>query len=96
MSSLEITHSYRAFLRAGLRAIHFSKPARYTLVSRLRMAFTKNPASAYDRQKVIHTLEFLEYARKETGLEHKIVKNLLLVWYNQDRGGKGKLTAKIL
>jgi hypothetical protein len=96
MSSVEVTHSYRALLRAGLRAIHFSKPARYTLVSRLRMAFTKNPRSAYDQQKVARTLEFLEYARKETGLEHKIVKNLLLVWYNQDKGGKGKQTSKIL
>jgi hypothetical protein len=89
MSSQEIRHSYRAVLRASLRAIQFAKPARYTLVSRLRLAFTKTPASAYNPHKITNTLEFLEYARAQTGLEHKIVKNLLLVWWNQDKGGKG-------
>jgi len=96
MSNQEILHTYRAVLRASLRAIHFAKPARYTLVSRLRLAFTKNPTSAYSPQKVANTLEFLEYARTQTGLEHKILKNLLFVWWNQDKGGKGKFSAKPL
>jgi hypothetical protein len=96
MSNRDILHTYRALLRASLRAIHFSRPARHTLVSRLRLAFTKNPASAYNPQKVANTLEFLEYARTQTGLEHKILKNLLLVWWNQDRGGKVKPNSRLL
>ncbi|KAF2682148.1 DUF1763-domain-containing protein [Lentithecium fluviatile CBS 122367] len=90
MSSQQILHAYRALLRSSLHAVQFAKPARYTLASRLRLAFTKNPPSAYNAQKINNTLEFLGYAQRQNGLEHKIVKNLLLLWWKQEKGGFGK------
>lgn len=93
MSRREIVHAYRHILRASLRAIHFSKPARYTLVSRLRLAF-RSPSSPFERSRIQNTLEFLKHARETTGLEHKILKNLLFVWWDQARGGYKKSSRK--
>ena len=87
MSKENIIHAYRHLYRQSLRAIQFSVPARYTLRDRLRLAFRKGHASDFHPEKVKTTLEFLQYATRENGLEHKIVKNLLFVWYNQARGG---------
>lgn len=88
MSNEAIIHAYRHLYRHGLRAVQFSKPARYTLRDRLRYAFRRAPAAEFEPQKVQHTLEFLQYATKERGLEHKIVKNLLFVWWIQAKGGR--------
>lgn len=99
MASTEILHAYRHLLRNSLRAIQFSKPARYTLRDRLRLAFHKGNAADFDARKVENTLEFLRYAAAENGLEHKIVKNLLFVWWDQARGRRKtphrKATTKI-
>lgn len=96
MSRQEIIHSYRHLLRHSLRAIQFSKPARYTLRDRLRLAFRKNDPSTFNPSKIANTLEFLHYATLQNGLEHKILKNLLLVWWHQARGGSRKAGRKNL
>jgi hypothetical protein len=96
MSQQQVIHAYRHLYRHSLRAIHFSKPARYTLRDRLRLAFRRGSASDFEPQKVHNTLEFLQYATRENGLEHKIVKNLLFVWWVQSQGGHGRHKAKIL
>ncbi|KAH7561647.1 hypothetical protein BM1_02751 [Bipolaris maydis] len=96
MSQQQVIHAYRHLYRHSLRAIQFSKPARYTLRDRLRLAFRRGSASDFEPQKVHNTLEFLQYARRENGLEHKIVKNLLFVWWLQSHGGHGKHKAKTL
>ncbi|KAF2796269.1 DUF1763-domain-containing protein [Melanomma pulvis-pyrius CBS 109.77] len=87
MSRDEILHAYRHLYRHGLRAVQFSKPARYTLRDRLRLAFRKGTPADLNTHKIGNTIEFLHYATVENGLEHKILKNLLFVWRNQDRGG---------
>ena len=90
MPNEAIVHAYRHVLRHSLRAIQFSKPARFTLRDRLRAAFRKGTANDFDQQKITNTLEFLQYAEEQNGLEHKILKNLLFVWWAQDRGGRPK------
>jgi hypothetical protein len=87
MSPTEVLHAYRHLYRHGLRAVQFSKPARYTLRDRLRLAFRKGTPAELNKQRINNTLEFLQYATAENGLEHKILKNLLFVWRNQDKGG---------
>ena len=94
MSQQDVIHAYRHLYRHGLRAIQFSKPARFTLRDRLRLAFRKGSAADFESQKIQNTLEFLHYATTQNGLEHKIIKNLLFVWWSQEKGGKGKPTAK--
>ena len=90
MSKQEIIHAYRHLYRQGLRAVQFSKPARFTLRDRIRRAFRKGLAADYDSQKIQNTVELLQYATQDNGMEHKIVKNLIFVWWCQDVGGKGK------
>jgi hypothetical protein len=94
MSQQEIVHAYRHIFRHGLRAIQFSKPARFTLRDRIRLAFRKGAASDFDARKIQNTLEFLQYATKENGLEHKIVKNILFVWWGQHNGSKSKASPR--
>ncbi|KAL5118130.1 hypothetical protein ACEQ8H_003965 [Pleosporales sp. CAS-2024a] len=94
MSNEAVVHAYRHLLRHSLRAIQFSKPARYTLCNRLRLAFRRGSMRHLEPLRVANTLEFLQYATKENGLEHKIVKNLLFVWWMQDKGGRAKPAPK--
>jgi hypothetical protein len=94
MTQQAVIHAYRHLYRHSLRAIQFSKPARYTLRDRLRLAFRKGSATDYEPQKIQNTLEFLQYATRENGLEHKIVKNLLFVWWVQNNGGRNKHNPK--
>ncbi|XTI83344.1 hypothetical protein V2W45_1226821 [Cenococcum geophilum] len=79
----EIVLAYRHLYRHGLRAVQFSKPARYTLRDRLRTAFRKGNPRNFDQRKIDNTIEFLRGATRETGLEHRIVKNLIFVWFHQ-------------
>ncbi|CAA9964896.1 hypothetical protein PTMSG1_08255 [Pyrenophora teres f. maculata] len=88
MSQEAIVHAYRHLYRHSLRAVQFSKPARYTLRNRIRLAFRRGSATEFEPQKVQNTIEFFQYATKENGLEHKIVKNLLFVWWVQETGGR--------
>ncbi|KAF1964461.1 DUF1763-domain-containing protein [Bimuria novae-zelandiae CBS 107.79] len=90
MSRQEVVRAYRHLYRHGLRAVQFSKPARFTLRDRIRLAFRKGSAVDFDSQRIQNTVEFLQYATVENGLEHKILKNLLFVWWSQERGGKSK------
>jgi hypothetical protein len=90
MANKAVLHAYRHLYRQSLRTIQFSKPARYTLRDRLRLAFRKGSAHEFEPQKVQNTLEFLQYATRENGIEHKIVKNLLFVWWTQEKGGRAK------
>ncbi|OQO04817.1 hypothetical protein B0A48_07834 [Cryoendolithus antarcticus] len=80
-----ILHAYRSLLRASLRAVHFSKPARYVALERLRSAFRTNDVSTYDALKLDRTLEFLQGAANVRGLEHKIVRNLMHVLHERKK-----------
>ncbi|KAF2428967.1 DUF1763-domain-containing protein [Tothia fuscella] len=77
----EIITAYRALYRTGLRAIQFSSPARYVLRDRLRRAFRVAPVTDFEPQRITNTLEFLNGAAQSTGMEHHILRNLLMVWY---------------
>ena len=76
-SSQELVHAYRHLYRGLLRAVQYSKPARYSARDQLRDAFRKEDPTAFNKAKVERTIEFLRLAAQETGLEHKLVKNLL-------------------
>ncbi|KAJ4368203.1 hypothetical protein N0V83_006559 [Neocucurbitaria cava] len=96
MSNQAVIHAYRHLYRHSLRAIQFSKPARYTLRDRLRLAFRKGSPANFEPHKIQNTVEFLQYATRENGLEHKIIKNLLFVWWSQANGGRSKSKARVL
>ncbi|KAI8631023.1 DUF1763-domain-containing protein [Xylariaceae sp. FL1651] len=78
MADLKIIHAYRHLYRGLLHAVQFSKPARYTALNQLRRAFREKEAK-YDPRGIARTIRFLDAARRETGLEHQVLKNLLIV-----------------
>ena len=87
-SQQEIIHSYRQLYKHLLRAVQYSSPARYTARNRLRLEFRKGDASSYDEARISRTLEFLDGAAQSAGLEHRIVRNLLHVWWQQQAFGR--------
>lgn len=83
MSRADVVNAYRQLYKHSLRAVQFSKPARYTIRSRLRECFRKGSAQDFNQARVDNTVEFLKAATREKGLEHKIVKNLTHLWFHQ-------------
>lgn len=103
MAELEVTHAYRHLYRAVLHAVQFSKPARFVARDKLRTAFREKDAQL-DVRGVLRTVKFLEAAARERGLEHAVLKNVLLTsffrhhfvrhgysyWQAQERAKKSK------
>ena len=81
----EIRQAYRSLYRQGLLACRYAKPARYTLRDHLRAAFANSPRESYDPAAIEKTLTFLSNATEYTGVEQKVVKNLLYVWRTRER-----------
>ena len=84
MSNTAIIHAYRHLYRGLLQAVQYSVPARFIGRDQLRSAFRQR-GGTFDEEGVKRTIWFLKAAAKETGLEHKIVKNLLRVAYARTR-----------
>ncbi|KAF2396590.1 DUF1763-domain-containing protein [Trichodelitschia bisporula] len=90
----EIVRGYRHLLRGGYHAVQYSTPARYVLRDRLRLNFRQGKPEDFERWRVDNTLELLANAAKHHGLEHKLVRSLLMTWYWEpvhweDRGVTG-------
>jgi len=81
----EILLAYRHLYKHLLRAVQYSKPARFTARDRMRDAFRKSPRETFDAASVARTVEFFDGAAKARGLEHRIVKNLMHVWWEQKK-----------
>jgi len=80
-STTEIIHTYRHLYRALLHAVQFSKPASFVVRDQLRTAFRREDPKTFNQQRISNTLDFLEGAAREKGLEHRILKNLIHVAY---------------
>ncbi|EOD46912.1 uncharacterized protein LTHEOB_7993 [Neofusicoccum parvum] len=80
----DIVRAYRHLYTWGLRAVQFSKPARYTLRDRLRRSFRTSDRASFDQRRIDNTVEFLRGATREKGLEHRIVKSLFHTWWVED------------
>ncbi|KAJ5129224.1 uncharacterized protein N7515_005263 [Penicillium bovifimosum] len=78
-----VVHAYRHLYRQGLKAIQYSTPGRYILLKSLRKSYRSSPSEEFDPAKIANTIRFLERATEVAGMEHKILKNLLLVRYWQ-------------
>jgi hypothetical protein len=88
MTTQEIVSAYRRLYRAALHAVHYSTPARYQIRTAMRSGFRSQSAEYFNLHRVENTLQFLERARTHTGMEHKILKNILHVRYWQNYAKK--------
>ncbi|KAJ2994250.1 hypothetical protein NUW58_g1603 [Xylaria curta] len=88
MADLKVIHAYRHLYRGLLHAVQFSKPARFTARNQLRRAFREKGAK-YDHRGIARTIRFLEAATRERGLEHRVLKTLLIIAWSryEDRSG---------
>lgn len=92
-ADLKVIHAYRALYRALLHAVQFSKPARFVARDQLRLGF-RDPGATYDYRSIARTVRFLEAAARTRGVEHKVLKNLLVMSYY--RHGFSTFRQKIL
>ncbi|KAL1901465.1 hypothetical protein Sste5346_001872 [Sporothrix stenoceras] len=101
MSSAEIIQAYRHVYRAALRAVQYSKPARYTVRDQLRAAFrgertmltstaNNEGAQPFDAEAIRRTVWFLNSAAEHRGIEHKIVQNLVKTAYWRRREAENR------
>ncbi|KAL5600980.1 hypothetical protein BROUX41_005813 [Berkeleyomyces rouxiae] len=82
-SKTEILHAYRHMYRHLMRAVRNTKPQSQIGRTQLRAAFNPVPGTAehgqpFDAAGIKRTIWFLKAAEKEAGLEHRVLKNLLL------------------
>lgn len=84
MAQEEVLHAYRHLYRAVLRAVCYSQPASTVARDQLRRAF-RDKTNTFNKNTVRRTVWFLNNAARETGTEHKIVKNLLFTQFWRDR-----------
>lgn len=78
--------AYRHLYQHLLRAVKYSKPARYIARDRIRAAFrnsSPHQQQEFQPAEISRTLEFLDNAAKYRGLEHRIVKNCMHVWWSR-------------
>ena len=87
MADSRIIHAYRHLYRQLLHAVKFSKPARFVARDQLRAAFRDKNAK-FDPRSTTRTVRFLEAAARTRGLEHSILKNLLMVAYDRTYGSR--------
>ncbi|KAL4785078.1 hypothetical protein BJX76DRAFT_356401 [Aspergillus varians] len=83
-----IVQAYRHLYRQGLKAINYSTPARHLLVNTLRSSFRSLPAQQFDSHRITNTLDLLGKAADVSGIEHRIVKNLFMTKYWNQRSAK--------
>ncbi|KAL4954572.1 hypothetical protein BDW69DRAFT_138608 [Aspergillus filifer] len=89
--SKPIVAAYRQLYRHGLKAVNYSTPARHVLLRTLRSSFRSSSAREFDSQRITNTVTFLHRAADISGVEHKIVKNLLMIRYWDQPGVKAHL-----
>ncbi|CUS14051.1 unnamed protein product, partial [Tuber aestivum] len=83
-------HAYRALYKAGLAAVQYSSPARYSIREKLRKAFRHSDPNRFSQQRIDNTVQFLRTAARRRGMEHSIVKNLCKVAYWQLHSRKNR------
>lgn len=84
--TLHLLRSYRRLYRHALYAVKYAVPARYTVRDELRRAYRSGSAADFDSEKIDRTVAFLQSATEQTGTAHKVLKNLIKVWYWESRG----------
>jgi hypothetical protein len=84
-STKTIIHAYRDLYRHGLRAVQYAVPQRYIIRDRLRRAFRESSPSEFEQSRIDNTIELFKAAARDTGIEHRLIKNLCRVWHEEPR-----------
>jgi hypothetical protein len=86
VNDVEIIGAFRQLYRQALRAVQYSKPARYVVRNRIRAAFRRSSRRQYNGERIQNTMMFLQGATETRGIEHRILKTILHVrFWEADR-----------
>ena len=90
MCEAVVRRHYRMIYRESLRAVQYAIPARYIVRRVINQEFRLRHLKEMDNVKMENTVVFLTNAADVTGLEHRVLKNLLhtLWWQTQFAGTK--------
>ena len=80
-NTLQVLHAYRHIYRGSLRAVQYASPARHTLRTVINTAFRTGTANDFNPKKIKNTLALLKGAREARGLEHRLLKSMLHLWW---------------
>ncbi|KAF7629125.1 hypothetical protein AFLA_004465 [Aspergillus flavus NRRL3357] len=69
------------FTGQGTAGDYLFTPSRHVLLRTLRSSFRSSSHHDFDPHRIANTLRFLQRAADAAGVEHKIVKNLMMVRY---------------
>lgn len=90
MGEQEIVKAYRDLYKGTLKAVRYSKPARFTARNIIAEAFRRRPQRDFNPSQIKNTLEFLKRAETFRGYEHRILRGLLHArWWQDHRSEKG-------
>lgn len=96
MSQKKIIHAYRHLHRAALQAVCYSQPASTVVRQQLRSAFRASDAT-YRERAIKRTIWFLKNAAKEAGVEHRVIRNILMVkWWREQTAKNERPTWKAI
>lgn len=79
-----LIQAYRHLYRRSLQAVAHSQPASTLARNLLRAAFRDKDGGTFDQEACKRTSWFLHNAARESGVEHRIVKNLLMCKFWKD------------
>lgn len=79
-----VLRAYRDLYRRVLEAVAHSQPASTVARDLLRTTFRASPKEDFDPQRISRTGYFLHKAATQSGMEHRIVRNLLYCKYWKD------------
>ncbi|KAI9737748.1 MAG: hypothetical protein M1834_009116 [Cirrosporium novae-zelandiae] len=81
ISREQISGAYRSLYRASLQAVQYAQPARTIIVAKLRYEFRTRPVEDFQPPRIEKTIQFLQNAKQQKGIEHRILKRLLHTWF---------------
>jgi hypothetical protein len=84
----QLTRAYRSLYRCALRGVLYASPARHQIRDTMRAAFHPDSGDTFDARRVKNTIQFLQRAGEYSGMEHKILKNLVHVRYWQSAASR--------
>lgn len=97
MSQQQVVHAYRHLYRAALQAVCYSQPASTVVRHQLRGAFRAGDAASFDERAIKRTIWFLKNAARSAGVEHRIVRNMLMVrWFREQTASQERPSWKAI
>lgn len=89
----QLTRFYRSLYRNGLKAVNYRAPQKYVFAAELRKRFELTHPTSVSESALENTTRFFHNAAHYTGMEARIVTNLVHTAFSQSKGTSKKHAA---